>query len=250
MFPVRKSRAPVHLRKVGDSLPHAGLRVALHCPSGLPDERGGGGIRLETPPPPAGAELAARDDDHVSEFGARALVALENFAAEHNAPAHARAERDENGIPAPLSAPEFRLAERGGVRVVGDADGRAEFLFQFPDDTEILNFQVVGIQDTPRFPVDHAGNSHADSRKLRAGNALFLQHADNESGNAFDEPRLRALRPDASVVENLPLFVAESALDKGPPDIDPGNHHTIFPPISLSLYCIILRGGRQIIFWE
>ena len=113
---------------------HGALRVA--------DQRRGGGVGLEASAAAAGALFAVFRDDHVADLARRARVACQELAAEHHAAADARAERDDDGALRAAAAAEQRLAQRRGVCVVAEVDGKRSMRAQRASQVEVHKIQV------------------------------------------------------------------------------------------------------------
>ena len=81
-------------------------------------------------------------DDHVADLARRARVACQELAAEHHAAADARAERDDDGALRAAAAAEQRLAQRRGVCVVAEVDGKRSMRAQRASQVEVHKIQV------------------------------------------------------------------------------------------------------------
>jgi hypothetical protein len=78
----------------------------------------------------------------VADLARRARVACQELAAEHHAAADARAERDDDGALRAAAAAEQRLAQRRGVCVVAEVDGKRSVRAQRASQVEVHKIQV------------------------------------------------------------------------------------------------------------
>ena len=166
----------------------------------------------------------------MSQLAGGASVAGEQPAVQHNAAAHARAERDHNGAFRVPPAAEERLAQRGGVGIVAEADGQAGVCAQCGAQVKALKIQIRRIADDSRRIVYRAGAANAHAAD---GGAIFaaaklrdqIRHAPGDRRVAQLNVRGNGMLP-----QDLALRAHERALDVCAAEINADIIHDKSPP--------------------
>ena len=147
------------------------------------NERACRSVTLETPFSAATAKLAVLTDDHVPDFRARALIALEQLAVNEYPATDARTQRYEYAVAVFLSRAEFRFAERSRVGVVYDERALPRKLLHEFGKRNVVPAKVCPTDHATRPGVDCSRRADADrvdvfkpfSRFFRCRNAELCE---------------------------------------------------------------------------
>jgi hypothetical protein len=105
------------------------------------------------------ARRTADQDDDVPELGPAAVEPV----VQHDAAADPGPEREHDEVLEPLPGPELPFGERGGIRVVLDADRETEPRADMTPQVEVVERQVRRAQDPAGPPVEVRRNPEADA---------------------------------------------------------------------------------------
>jgi len=124
-----------------------------------------GGQRLDATALPASAPVSVKVDGHVPALGGASRAAVVDLLVEHDARADARAERGVKNVGVPNPRAPKRFGQAGGVGIVVDARGNAEYPLHFGGQRVIAPAGHVGrIEHHPGLGVERAGRADSNTR--------------------------------------------------------------------------------------
>ena len=183
------------------------------------------GIRLQAAVAAAAAALAALPDDHVAHLARDAVAAGVQLAADDDAAADARAQRDHHHVLCALRRARSDLAERRAVGVVIQLHRAAKVRPERIRKADVVHAQIgAEFERAGRF-VKRAGHADADARDLLRRSALRRAQAERQLLHGRAQPgRVARRRGCALLVQQRAVRRAERGFDCRAAQIDTDPH--------------------------
>ena len=211
-----EGQAAIHPGLGGQGV-HGAFGVGVHGFPGHAQQAGGRGVHFQTAPAAAGAGHALRLHHDVAQLAGGAVEAGPEPAVQHDAAAHAGAQReDDRTLGAPGAAVQA-FGQGGHVGVVADGHRQTCEGPQAVRRREVAPFQVVGIDHHAGVVIHGAGAAHAQGGHLVPGAICLGQQPVGQGGDVPAEflGRAQPAGGGGRFGQHLAFGVHQGGLDVG-----------------------------------